>query len=94
MRHACGERGAALGRLGRAIDDASLDVDLPAMEDAAQPVRLVARQRQRGAAMRARLVEEPDPASPLRKATKFSPSRRTRFGVPTTSSLLIATGSQ
>ncbi len=61
-RHAGGELGAAVGRLGRGVHHLARHVDLPAVEDAAQPVALVARQRQRGAAMRAALVEEADAA--------------------------------
>ena len=50
------------GRLGRALDDAAGDVDLPAVVDAAQGVALDAGEQQRGAAVRAELVEEADAA--------------------------------
>ena len=56
------EGGRAVVGLGRAFDRLALDVELPGVEDAAQMAVLDPRQRQRSAAMRAALVEEPDPA--------------------------------
>src|SRR5207342_321786 len=49
-------RSSGLG-LRRTLDDVAFDVDLPAVVQAAQPAFLVAAERERGAAMRAMLVE-------------------------------------
>ena len=48
---------AALGRLGRHLDDVAFNVHLPAVIEAAQAVLLVAAVRQRCAAMRAMQIE-------------------------------------
>jgi hypothetical protein len=50
-----------LGRLVHLVDAGAGDVKLPAVIDAAQPAFLVAAEKERGAAMRAIFVEEPDP---------------------------------
>ena len=44
------------------IDAAAVDVELPAVIDAAQPAFLVAAEKQRGATMRTIFVQEPDAA--------------------------------
>ena len=46
--------------LGRALDDAPRNVDLPPVVDAAHAVALDPCEQQRGAPVRAQLVEEPD----------------------------------
>ena len=49
-------------RLVHHVHAAAVDVELPAVVDAAQPALLVAAEEERGAAVRAELVEQPDPA--------------------------------
>src|SRR6185437_6123844 len=61
-RHGGGESFAAVGRLGRRIDAFARDIELPAVEDAAQPVLLVAREGEGRAAMRALPREHADAA--------------------------------
>ena len=48
--------------LGRALDDAARGIDLPPVVDASDGVALDASEGQRGAAVRAQLVKEADPA--------------------------------
>src|SRR4029077_5925559 len=71
-----------LGRLVHLVDAAAGDVELPAVIDAAQPAFLVAAEEQRGAAVRAIFVQEPDPPLTVAKgdevfAQEPHPYRRT-----------------
>jgi hypothetical protein len=52
----------AVGRLRRHLDDVAFDVEFPAVIEAAQAAFLVAREHQRGAAVRAEFVEHADAA--------------------------------
>ena len=52
----------AVGGLARLIDAIALDVELPAVIDAAEPARLVAAEKQGRGAVWATLVEETDAA--------------------------------
>ncbi len=61
-RHALGEFLALAQGLGRRIDAFALDAEFPAVEDAAQPAFLVAREGEAGAAMRAAFLHEADPS--------------------------------
>jgi hypothetical protein len=50
----------AVGRFRRGIDDASVEVELPTVEEAAQSAVFVAREHERGAAMWAKLLHHSD----------------------------------
>ena len=58
--HLGGER-LRVGAVRRHVDDRARHVDLPRVEDAPEPALLVARERERRAAVRTALVEEADP---------------------------------
>ena len=57
-----GREGLGVGRVRGHLADEAADVDLPAVEDAAQSALLVAREHERAAAVRARFDEEADAA--------------------------------
>ena len=58
---------AGCRRLRRHLQDVAVDVDLPAVIEAAQPAFLVAAEHKRGAAVRAVLVEHAEPAVAVAK---------------------------
>jgi hypothetical protein len=72
----------ALGGLARHVHSSAGHVELPAVVHAPQPLVLVAPAEQAGAAVRAVVLDQADGADVVRKAMRFSPSRRMRTGRP------------
>ena len=68
------------------VDAVAVDVEFPAVIDAAEAVFLVAPEEQRGAAVRAAMVHDADAPSLSRKAISCSPSSSRRIGAPSGSS--------
>ena len=62
-------------RLVHLLDAIAFDVELPAVIDAPQAGFLVASKPQRGAAMRAELVDEPDAALAVAKTDELLPEQ-------------------
>mgnify|MGYP001141747806 CR=1 FL=1 len=73
--------GARAGRLGRAIDDASRHIHLPAVVEAAQTAFLVAGQRERGAAVRAVEIEHAELAVGIAERDEVLAQKAERRGL-------------
>jgi hypothetical protein len=68
-----GREGFRVRRVRRNINDLTGHIDLPAVEDAAQPTLFVASQSQRSAPVRAPFVKEAHPAVGRSKGDKIPP---------------------
>ena len=74
--------GVEVGIGGRHVDAGAVDVELPAVIDAADAAFLVAAEPEIGAAMRAVLVDDADPAAAVAEGQQFLAQTVIFLGVP------------